>query len=63
LRKHDIECIDIGKYRNGDLGRALDAFESVGFIDACRYCTMPYDAVVVPAGEQMASAPTANIVP
>ncbi|HHT9158323.1 MAG: hypothetical protein A2099_08030 [Planctomycetes bacterium GWF2_39_10] len=53
LEKYSIECIDIHRYTNKDLGKALEEFENIDYIDACRYCTLPYDAPVVPAGEQL----------
>ncbi len=53
LAKHEVECVDINEFENGGLAKALDAFENVSYIDACRYCTMPFDAAVVPAGEQL----------
>jgi organic radical activating enzyme len=53
LLKYDVECIDINRYSRIDLAKALEVFENVDYIDACRYCTMPFDAPVVPAGEQL----------
>ena len=53
LKKLDVECVDIDKFDNGGLAKALEAFENVSYIDACQYCTMPFDAAVVRAGEQL----------
>lgn len=53
LVKVPVECINIHKYGQKDLARAIEDFEKVPYIDACRYCTLPFDAKVVQAGEQL----------
>lgn len=53
LKKLKVECIDINSQDERGLAKALEAFENVKYIDACRYCSMPYDAPVVPAGIQL----------
>jgi organic radical activating enzyme len=53
LKKLPVECIEIHQFSQEDLGKAIESFEQVSYIDACRYCTMPFDAVAVPAGEQI----------
>jgi organic radical activating enzyme len=55
LEKHAIECVDINMHSERDLADAIEAFENVSFIDACRYCLMPFDAPPVPAGIQFKS--------
>ncbi len=53
LKKLEVESIEINKLDEKSLARALEAFENVEYIDACRYCTMPFDAQTVPAGLQL----------
>lgn len=53
LKKLPIESIDIFQFDPVELGKVIERFENVPFIDACRYCTMPFDAVIVPPGEQI----------
>jgi len=53
LKKLEVESIEINKLDEKSLARALEAFENVEYIDACRYCTMPFDAPTVPAGLQL----------
>lgn len=53
LKKLEVESIEINKLDERDLAKALEAFENVEYIDACRYCTMPFDAPTVPAGLQL----------
>lgn len=53
LKKHNIECIDINTYDERGLAEAVEAFENVDYIDACRYCLLPFDAPPVPAGVQL----------
>ena len=55
LNRHPVECVDINQYEGLELAKALEAFESVQFINACRYCLMPFDAPNVPAGIQLHS--------
>lgn len=55
LKKLEVESIEINKLDEKSLARALEAFENVEYIDACRYCTMPFDAPTVPAGLQLAA--------
>ena len=53
LKKLEVESIEINKLDEKSLARALEAFENIEYIDACRYCTMPFDAPTVPAGLQL----------
>lgn len=53
LEKRPVECLDIHNFDAKGLADALTAFENVEYIDACRYCLLPFDAPVVPAGEQI----------
>jgi organic radical activating enzyme len=53
LEKHPVECLDIHNLDARGLAEALTDFENVEYIDACRYCLLPFDAPVVPAGEQL----------
>jgi organic radical activating enzyme len=53
LRKHPVECVEIDRMGSVQLAEALETFESVRYIDACRHCRMPFDAPPVPAGIQM----------
>lgn len=53
LKKLEVESIEINKLDEKSLARSLEAFENVEYIDACRYCTMPFDAPTVPAGLQL----------
>ncbi len=53
LKKYPIECVDINRHNERSLAEALEAFENVSYIDACRYCLMPFDAPPVPAGIQL----------
>jgi organic radical activating enzyme len=52
LRKHPVECVQIEGLGPVQLSDALEKFESVRYIDACRHCRMPFDAPAVPAGLQ-----------
>lgn len=47
------ECIHIHEYDPIELAKVIEDWDKLPYIDACRYCTMPYDAEVVPAGEQI----------
>jgi len=53
LKKHAVECVDLNCYDERGLAGAIEAFENVAYIDACRYCLMPFDAPPVPAGIQL----------
>ncbi|MBN1381294.1 MAG: radical SAM protein [Deltaproteobacteria bacterium] len=53
LKKRAVESVDVHGHQEKDLADALEAFEHVNYIDACRYCSMPFDAPVVPAGIQL----------
>jgi hypothetical protein len=53
LAQVPVECIDLNKFGQKDLAKAIEAFEKVPYIDACRYCALPFDAKIVPAGEQL----------
>ncbi len=56
LKKHPVECVDINTLDQRELSMAIEAFENVEYIDACRYCLMPFDAPAVPAGIQLNTA-------
>lgn len=53
LKELPIETVDIHSMDNIELAQALEAFESIDFPDACRYCKLPYDAKPIIAGEQL----------
>lgn len=53
LKRRPVECVDINACDPRELARAIEAFENVAYIDACRYCLMPFDAPSVPAGIQL----------
>lgn len=53
LQELPIECVDIHSFDRKSLAVALENFESVDFIDACRYCDLAFDAKIVPAGLQL----------
>jgi hypothetical protein len=53
LMQHSHECVKIHEYTQKDLAVALEKFDKLPFIDACRYCAMPYDAKIVTPGEQI----------
>lgn len=45
--------LDIHSYTNEQLADELEIFKDYPYIDACRYCSMPYDAPIVLSGEQL----------
>lgn len=47
------ECLDIHSMSQTELADTLEKFENVDYIDACKYCSLPFDAQPVPAGEQL----------
>ncbi len=53
LKRQPVECVDINSGDIRKLARAIEAFENVAYIDACRHCLMPFDAPTVPAGIQL----------
>ena len=53
LKKLPIECIDIHTMDKEELSAKLQEFAQLDYIDACKYCKLPYDAKPVPAGEQL----------
>lgn len=53
LKEFPIECIDIHSMNEEELAQALEKFENLKFIDACRHCKLPYYAESAPAGEQL----------
>ena len=53
LKRRAVECVDINTHDEPSLAKAIEAFENVSYIDACRYCLMPFDAPPVPAGIQL----------
>ena len=55
LKKLPIECIDIHTMDKDELSAKLQEFAQLDYIDACKYCKLPYDAKPVPAGEQLES--------
>lgn len=55
LQEIPVECINLHSMTDIELAKALEDFENVDYIDACKYCSLPFDAEPVPAGEQMES--------
>lgn len=54
LGKLDSEnVIHIHEYTDDKLAEQLEIFKKYPYIEACKYCTMPYDADVVLSGEQL----------
>ena len=53
LERRAIECVDINARDSQGLAKAIEDFENVPFIDACRHCLMPFDAPTVAAGIQL----------
>lgn len=53
LKEFPIECIDLHSLNEVELADALEKFEALKFINACRHCKLPYYAEPVPAGEQL----------
>ncbi|MDE6887466.1 MAG: radical SAM protein [Eubacterium sp.] len=51
LERKDV--IPIHAYTDEGLAEALDTWKANAYIDACRYCSMPYNAPVVLSGEQL----------
>lgn len=47
------ETIKIHEYSVEELGKKLEEMKRMEFIDACRYCPLPYAAKKVPSGEQL----------
>jgi len=47
------QTINIHDYSTEALSEKLDQFESYEYLNACRYCSLPFDAVEVPAAEQV----------
>jgi hypothetical protein len=58
LKEFPAECLDIHSMNEKELAQALEIFAGLEFTDACRYCTLPFDALPVPAGEQLANQNT-----
>jgi len=61
LQKLPVECIDIHSINGKKLAISLEEFESVEYIDACKYCTLPFDAKPVPPGEQLEISVEMNV--
>jgi hypothetical protein len=53
LEKRPVECIDVHTMGPKELAGAIEKFEAMSFTEACRHCRMPFDARVVPPGEQL----------
>lgn len=52
IDEHD--CVDINKAGSlEELSGKLFEFKNLQYVDACRYCVVPYKAQEVPAGEQL----------
>lgn len=47
------DYVDLHAWTSEKLARKLEEFEELPYIDACRYCDMPFDCPVVPAGVQL----------
>ena len=45
--------LNIYDYSSQELASELEKFKSYEYIDACKYCSMPYDAKTVLSGEQI----------
>lgn len=53
LKKSFPECIDIHTFNEIELADALEKFENLEYLDACKHCTMPIGANPTPAGKQL----------
>jgi len=53
LKEFSFECIDLHSYNKVALSGALENFEELEYIDACKYCDLAFDAKPVPAGKQI----------
>lgn len=49
----DSDVLSVHKYSTQELVEMLNRFEERPYIAACKYCTMPFDAMSVPSGEQL----------
>lgn len=50
----ETDCVEVSKYPDSEeLSEALYAFKELAYVDACRYCVVPYKAQEAPAGEQL----------
>jgi hypothetical protein len=47
------QTIYIHDYNNNSLAKKLDEFESYKYLNACKYCKLPFDAEEVPAAIQV----------
>ncbi len=53
LKEFSIECLDIHSTDEKQTAEMLEKFENIDYIDACRYCKLPFDAEPVVPGEQL----------
>lgn len=53
LKEYSTECIDIHSLGTIDLGKALEDFENLELLDACKHCDLAFNAKPVPAGKQL----------
>lgn len=49
----DSNTLNIYDYSAEELASELEKFKKYAYIDACKYCSMPYDAETVLSGEQL----------
>ncbi len=61
LEEFPNECIDLHSFDEVGLSQALERFEDIQFLDACRHCTLPIGANPVPAGEQLRKSETSTL--
>lgn len=54
IKIDENDCVDIDKINSlEELSGKIFDFKNLQYVDACRYCVVPYKAQEVPAGEQL----------
>lgn len=53
---HAPEAFNIHQFTDQELAKKLDWFNTLPYISTCSHCRLPFDAQVVPAGEQRLTA-------
>lgn len=53
LKLKQEECVNINECELNELGKKLDSFTKLEYIDACMHCAMPYNAKEIPAAKQL----------
>jgi organic radical activating enzyme len=53
LKEIPMECLDIHSSDTRSLGKDLDSFEDLDFIEACKHCELAFNPKSVPAGMQL----------